>query len=82
MVSTDDTLLAEELVLASPVVRQLLRERYGIRDMSLVVADPWYYGERCLPPPLSQGWQRLVPWPWLLHAQHSTVQHCPPGWAA
>ena len=46
MVSSDDTFLAEELVLGSPKVQRLLRERYGITDMSLVVCDPWYYGER------------------------------------
>ena len=26
--------------------RALLRERYGITDMSMVAADPWFYGDR------------------------------------
>ena len=53
MVSCDDTLEAEEVVLRDPGVQKLLRERYGITDMSLVAADPWYYGDRygeCLVP--------------------------------
>ena len=46
MVSPDDTFLAEEVVLRSVEVQQLLLSRYGISDMSLVVCDPWYYGDR------------------------------------
>ena len=46
MVSPDDTFLAEEVVLSSPEVQQLLLSRYGISDPSKVVCDPWYYGDR------------------------------------
>ena len=47
MVSPDDTFLAEEVVLKSAEVQKLLLSRYGISDMSEVVCDPWYYGDRC-----------------------------------
>ena len=46
MISADDTTDAEELVVNDPGVQKLLRERYGITDMSMVAADPWYYGDR------------------------------------
>ena len=46
MVSPDDTFLAEEVVLKSAEVQKLLLSRYGISDMSKVVCDPWYYGDR------------------------------------
>jgi primary-amine oxidase len=37
----DDNHLAERVILADPGVRQLLKERYGVEDLSLVVFDPW-----------------------------------------
>lgn len=46
MVSADDTQDAEDIVAQDPGVQKLLRERYGITDMTMVAADPWYYGDR------------------------------------
>ena len=37
----DDNHLAERVILADPGVRALLRDRYAIDDLSLVVFDPW-----------------------------------------
>lgn len=37
----DDCVLAEQIIMADPSIRQLLRERYGITDPDLIVFDPW-----------------------------------------
>ncbi|KAK9802672.1 hypothetical protein WJX73_003875 [Symbiochloris irregularis] len=55
MVSADDTEEAEEIVANDPGVRKILRERYGITDMSMVAADPWYYGDRYVSDPSLKG---------------------------
>ncbi len=46
MVTIEDCVEAEELVKADKGIQALLRERYGITDMSMVAADPWFYGDR------------------------------------
>ena len=46
MVSIEDCVEAEELVKADKGIRALLEDRYGITDMSMVAADPWFYGDR------------------------------------
>ena len=46
MVTIEDCVEAEEIVKADPGVRALLKDRYGLTDMALVAADPWYYGDR------------------------------------
>lgn len=46
MVTIEDCVEAEEIVKADPGIRQLLKERYGLTDMSMVAADPWFYGDR------------------------------------
>lgn len=46
MVTIEDCVEAEEVVKADPGVRALLKDRYGLTDMALVAADPWYYGDR------------------------------------
>ena len=54
MVTIEDCVEAEEIVKADPGIRGLLKDRYGITDMDMVAADPWYYGDRfgALPIPL------------------------------
>ncbi len=52
MVTIEDCVEAEEIVKADPGIRKLLKERYGLTDMAMVAADPWFYGDRfreCLP---------------------------------
>lgn len=46
MVTIEDCVEAEEIVKADPGIQGLLKARYGITDMALVAADPWYYGDR------------------------------------
>ena len=46
MVTIEDCVEAEELVKADKGIRALLKDRYGITDMSMVAADPWFYGDR------------------------------------
>jgi Cu2+-containing amine oxidase len=46
MVTIEDCVEAEEIVKADPGIRRLLKERYGLTDMSMVAADPWFYGDR------------------------------------
>lgn len=46
MVTIEDCVEAEEIVKADEGIRTLLRERYGITDMAMVAADPWFYGDR------------------------------------
>ena len=46
MVTIEDCVEAEEIVKADEGIQALLRERYGITDMSMVAADPWFYGDR------------------------------------
>ncbi|BDA42557.1 Primary amine oxidase [Coccomyxa sp. Obi] len=46
MVTIEDCVEAEEIVKADLGVRALLKDRYGLTDMALVAADPWYYGDR------------------------------------
>lgn len=41
LASPDDCFLAEEIVKANVEVQSLLKEKYGITDMSMVVCDPW-----------------------------------------
>ena len=45
LLTPEDCLLAEEIVKADPEVAALLRDDYGITDLSLVACDPWS-GER------------------------------------
>lgn len=37
----NDNLLAEQIIMADPQIRQLCSERYGITDPNLIVFDPW-----------------------------------------
>ena len=46
MVTIEDCVEAEELVKADKGIRALLKDRYGITDMNMVAADPWFYGDR------------------------------------
>jgi Cu2+-containing amine oxidase len=46
MVTIEDCVEAEEIVKADPSIQALLKDRYGVTDMDLVAADPWYYGDR------------------------------------
>lgn len=46
MVTIEDCVEAEELVKADAGIQALLKDRYGVTDMALVAADPWYYGDR------------------------------------
>ena len=46
MVTIEDCVEAEEIVKADEGIRALLKDRYGITDMSMVAADPWFYGDR------------------------------------
>lgn len=46
MVTIEDCVEAEEIVKADPGIKTLLKDRYGITDMDMVAADPWYYGDR------------------------------------
>lgn len=46
MVTIEDCVEAEEIVKADEGIKALLKERYGITDMSMVAADPWFYGDR------------------------------------
>jgi primary-amine oxidase len=46
MVTIEDCMEAEEIVKADAGMQALLKQRYGITDMAMVAADPWYYGDR------------------------------------
>ena len=46
MVTIEDCVEAEEIVKADKGIQTLLKERYGITDMNMVAADPWFYGDR------------------------------------
>ena len=46
MVTIEDCVEAEEIVKSDEGIKALLKERYGITDMSMVAADPWFYGDR------------------------------------
>ena len=41
LLTPEDCLLAEEIVKADPEVAAMLRDDYGITDLSLVACDPW-----------------------------------------
>jgi primary-amine oxidase len=41
LLTPEDCLLAEELVKADPEIAAMLRDDYGITDLSLVACDPW-----------------------------------------
>jgi hypothetical protein len=41
LLTPDDCDLAEKITKADPKVAKLLKDRYGITDLSLVAADPW-----------------------------------------
>lgn len=45
LLTPEDCLLAEEIVKADPEIAAMLRDDYGITDLSLVACDPWS-GER------------------------------------
>lgn len=47
MFSPDDCDLAEAIVQRSALVQQILRERYGIDDISRVACDPWSVNLAC-----------------------------------
>ncbi len=41
LLTPEDCLLAEEIVKADPEIAAMLRDDYGITDLSLVACDPW-----------------------------------------
>ena len=47
MFSPDDLTLVEEIIQNSPVVAKVLKERYGIDDMTRVACDPWSINMAC-----------------------------------
>lgn len=69
MVSADDTEEAEDIVANDPGVRKILKERYGITDMSMVAADPWYYGDR-----YGELMHHYIPSPACKHAVQACLQ--------
>ena len=46
MITIDDCLEAEAIVKEDATIKSILKERYGLTNMDLVAADPWYYGDR------------------------------------
>ena len=80
MVTIEDCVEAEELVKADKGIQALLKERYGITDMSMVAADPWFYGDRFgelqapSPQPVHPAYIRLHFFPEFCHKHDLALQ--------
>jgi hypothetical protein len=47
LLTPEDCLLAEEIVKADSEIVELLKNQYGITDLSLVACDPWSGANPC-----------------------------------